>query len=196
MSVKKKKKKSSSWGKLRLVFQCIWKIHYRFSADCNKWGTHNQSLVTFPHVCSFLWKYFSPFNFYWNLIFLWTHSCPKRTLKPFATLLSLSLAVWKAVLLAPNYSFQDIILFFSLQITHPPSQLLTMLPISPRKWKQLQGSFHALTHTLRWTANNICIIYFVFPPVLLKEVSAFTFYKKSLMYHSNQHQSRVLFLPF
>lgn len=133
--IKSVKKITSSWGKLRLpVFQCTWKIHYWFNADSNMWETHNQSTVTFPHVCSLPWKFLSPFYFYWNLRFsseFRSTAASKVSSNPLPHS-SITKSGSGKVLFAPNCSLQDI-LFISLPIIHSHFQLMTTFSISLRR---------------------------------------------------------------
>lgn len=134
-------KVTTSWGKLRLVFQCTWRIHYRFNADSNKWESHNQS---FPHVYSLLWKFLSPFYFYWNLVLSWVHSASSALSRPLPQPSITKPGDGNVVFFASNCSFRDTTLSFSLPMTHPHSQLITMLPSSLRRCKQLQNRSHVL----------------------------------------------------
>jgi hypothetical protein len=74
--------------------------------------TDNQSLVTFPHVYSLLWISFS-FCFYWNLVLLWVHIMPWRTLKHFG-ILTINPSTREAVGPLCSYAVFWTLSFFSL----------------------------------------------------------------------------------
>lgn len=106
------KKITSFWEKLRLVFQCTWKIQYQFNASSNIWETNHphwwQSLMSthfsenFFHLFTFIEIWFSP-----------DYTAASKALStPLPYPVSLSLAVEKLSSLLLILVFRTLVFFF------------------------------------------------------------------------------------